>query len=552
MGAPSPAERGERTLVVWCPDWPVVAAGASLDEPVAVVHANRVVACSPAARHEGVTQGLRRRESQSRCPDLLVLDHDPGRDARAFEPVVAALDALTPRVAVERAGTVAFATRGPARYFGGDDALAGRTAALVATALEGRGSVQVGVADGAFPAACAARRAAPGQPAVVVGAGDSRAFVAPLPVETLTLVGDELLDEAGERRTVDALVDVLGRLGLRTLGALADLAATDVLARFGPVGALAHRLARGLDSRPLSARRPAPELAVDAELDPPVEQVAGAVFVAKMLADRLHESLGRQGLACIQVLVTAETEHAEVHQRRWRHEGSLTAAAVAERVRWQLDGWLSGSVATRPTAGITRITLTPDEVVAAQGRQLGFWGGETKVDERVVRALARVAGMLGDEAVTVPERRGGRGPAERVGTVAVAAVDLGAERPAARPDWVAEPWPGHLPPPSPALVVPELQPAEVLDRRGEPVRVTGRGTITAAPAGVSLPGSGRGQARRGVAPVVSWAGPWPAEERWWDATGHRRRARIQVVVADGDAHLLVLENGRWWLEGTYD
>ena len=542
------AERGERTLVVWCPDWPVVAAGASLTEPVAVVHANRVVACSPIARNEGVAQGLRRRESQSRCPELIILDHDPGRDARAFEPVAAALDALTPRVAVDQAGSAAFATRGPSRYFGGDEPLAGRAAALVATALEGRGSVQVGVADGSFAAACAARRAAPGQPAVVVPPGDSRAFIAPMPIEALTLVGDELLDEAGERRTVDALVDVLGRLGLRTLGALADVAATDVLARFGPVGALAHRLARGLDARPLHIRRPAPELAVAAELDPPVEQVAGAVFVAKALADRLHESLGNQGLACIQVMVTAETEHGEVHQRRWRHEGSLTAAAVAERVRWQLDGWLSGSVATRPTAGITRLTLTPDEVVAAQGRQLGFWGGETRVDERVVRALARVAGMLGDEAVTVPECRGGRSPAERVGTVAVAAVDLGAERPAARPDWVAEPWPGHLPAPSPALVTPELQPAEVLDRSGEPVRVTGRGTITAAPAMVSLPGP----VRNGISPVVSWAGPWPAEERWWDSTGHRRRARIQVMVADGDAHLLVLENGRWWLEGTYD
>jgi protein ImuB len=523
---------------------------------VAVVHASRVVACSPAARNEGVTQGLRRRESQSRCPELVVLDHDPGRDARAFEPVAAALDALTPRVAVDRAGSVAFATRGPTRYFGGDAALAGRAAAVVATALEGRGSVQVGVADGSFPAACAARRATPGQPAVVVAPGDSGAFIAPMPVEALTLVGDDLLDEAGERRTVDALVDVLGRLGLRTLGALADVAATDVLARFGPVGALAHRLARGLDLRPLHARRPAPELAVDAELDPPVEQVAGAVFVAKVLADRLHESLGNQGLACIQVMVTAETEHGEVHRRRWRHEGSLTAAAVAERVRWQLDGWLSGSVATRPTAGITRLTLTPDEVVAAQGRQLGFWGGETRVDERVVRALARVAGMLGDDAVTVPERRGGRSPAERVGTVAVAALDLAAVRPAARPDWVAEPWPGHLPPPSPALVTPELQPAEVLDRSGEPVWVTGRGTITAAPAMVSLPGPGRGHVRnglrRGVSPVVSWAGPWPTEERWWDSTGHRRRARIQVMVADGDAHLLVLENGRWWLEGTYD
>ena len=44
MGAPV------RTLVAWCPDWPVVSMGRSLDEPVAVVFANRVVAVSPGAR----------------------------------------------------------------------------------------------------------------------------------------------------------------------------------------------------------------------------------------------------------------------------------------------------------------------------------------------------------------------------------------------------------------------------------------------------------------------------------------------------------------------
>ena len=63
-----------RTLVVWCPDWPVVAAGLPPGTPVAVVHANRVVACSPAARDDGVRRGQRRREAQGRCPTLEVVE----------------------------------------------------------------------------------------------------------------------------------------------------------------------------------------------------------------------------------------------------------------------------------------------------------------------------------------------------------------------------------------------------------------------------------------------------------------------------------------------
>ena len=88
-----------RTVVVRCPDWPVVsamsaagvAAEGAADIPAAVVFANRIVSNTPAARAEGVRRGLRRREAQSRCPRLVVFGHDPARDARAFEPVVAAV-----------------------------------------------------------------------------------------------------------------------------------------------------------------------------------------------------------------------------------------------------------------------------------------------------------------------------------------------------------------------------------------------------------------------------------------------------------------------------
>src|SRR5690606_3214146 len=126
---------GVRSLVVWCPDWPVVAAGVPLDVPAAVLRANRVVACSPAARVEGVAVHQRRRDAQARCPELVVLDHDPAAEARAFEPVPAALEALTPRIEITRPGTCAFPTRGPSRYHGGDEALAHLAAARAAEAL---------------------------------------------------------------------------------------------------------------------------------------------------------------------------------------------------------------------------------------------------------------------------------------------------------------------------------------------------------------------------------------------------------------------------------
>jgi protein ImuB len=105
---------------------------------------------------------------------------------------------------------------------------------------------------------------------------------------------------------------------------------------------------------------------------------------------------------------------------------------------------------------------------------------------------------------------------------------------------VTEPWPGQVPPPAPATVhVPPL-PTEVVDAAGAPVAVTGRGLLAAPPA------------RLAGAAITAWAGPWLADERWWDPPAHRRRARFQMVTTDGVAHLVALENGRWWVEATYD
>ena len=111
-----------RVLALWSPDWPVTAAARAAhvtpDRPAAVVVANRVLACSAVARAAGIRRGLRRREAQARCPELVVLARDADRDARLFEPVVAAVEEMAPGVEVIRPGLLALPVRGPAGWFG--------------------------------------------------------------------------------------------------------------------------------------------------------------------------------------------------------------------------------------------------------------------------------------------------------------------------------------------------------------------------------------------------------------------------------------------------
>jgi protein ImuB len=87
--------------------------------------------------------------------------------------------------------------------------------------------------------------------------------------------------------------------------------------------------------------------------------------------------------------------------------------------------------------------------------------------------------------------------------------------------------------------------AELVDAQDQPVGVTSRSFLTQAPRRLSIDGAR-------WAPIRSWAGPWTADEKWWDPAARRRLARLQVVTADGQAFLLVFEGGHWGVEGVYD
>jgi protein ImuB len=515
----------QRTIAVWCPDWPVTAARASAElgdeTPVAVLTANRVVACSYPARTAGVTRGLRRREAQSRCPDLVVMARDEDAEARLFEPVVAALESIAPGVEVTRPGLAAIGMQGPLRYFGGEAAV---LHALSRAVAELAVDVLIGVADGAFAAEQAARRG------IIIEAGASAQFLAELPVSTI----DPALDSP--------LIDLLQRLGLRTLGAFAALTSRDVLARFGPSGAWAHRQAGGRDDRPVAARRPPLEFSASLDLEPALERVDQVAFSARGLVEQFIGDLAAHGLACTCLELQALTENGEETVRRWRHAGVLSSVDVLDRIRWQLEGWLHGSTASRPSGGISRLCLVPIETVATGAHQQALWGGSGVEDERAHRALARVQTLLGHGSVLTPVLDGGRDPGQRTRYVA-----WGDEPSAVRSP--EQPWPGRLPAPAPSILVDPPRPITVLDAHGRPVVITERGSVPMPPARFGMPGE------RPVE-VASWAGPWPVDERWWGNSPTGLRARFQLVDVRGQAYLVAcaINDGQaaWTLEARYD
>ncbi|MEI6495684.1 MAG: DNA polymerase Y family protein [Actinomycetota bacterium] len=533
-----------RLVVVVCPQWPVVAVGCAVDEPLAIVHANRVVARSRAAAAAGVRIGQRRRDAQARCPQLRVVPHDPAGEARAFHRVVDAVADVVPRLELGVPGSLSFMARGPSRYFGGDEAMAAmvaeRVEAVLGSAVQAAGRPGVGVADGRFAAGVAARLAArAGRPEVVERGGSPR-LLADLPVALLADVGGI------ERDRVELFV----RLGLHRLGDIAALPEPDLLARFGPAGVVARQMAAGVDDRPLDAQAPPEGLVAAQRFEPPLAHLDAVVFVGRSLADQLVVALAATGRVCTQFVVVVDTDRGHRSERVWSLPTGFGVAAMVERIRWQLDGWAARAETSEGAVGVVELRLEPTEVRADDGVQAGLWGGRTHADEWAQRAATRLAGLVGDEQVVVAEWRGGRQPVDQYRWVPASLSTrfeaVGDARASSSEPASGQPWPGQLPAPSPAVVFAEPHALEVLDRAGVPVVVSARGALSGEPSLLRRePGDDQPES------IVAWAGPWLLDERWWDTARHRRVARFQLLTAAGRAYLATVERQRWWVIAEY-
>jgi hypothetical protein len=310
------------------------------------------------------------------CPAILE-EQEQGREARVFGAMVAALEGFATRVDPVRPGVCAVPTRGPSRYFGGDEVLARMAAEAVAgvgaaeavagvgaaEAVAGVGAAEavagVGVADGLFAAVLAAR-AALGAGPVIVPPGGTPSFLGPWPVATLDR---------------PELADLLVRLGIRTLGGFAALPGPQVLARFGDEGARCQRVARGAEGELPGFRLFFPRVSPGPAATVVTRQGGFWGDTADADARAARAVAGVQGLLGPESVV------------RGRLQGGRGPAQRARLVPWTGPDWASGSPGGgAPSRGpwpgqvpppAPAVVLThplPAQLIDGNGRAVGVTG----------------------------------------------------------------------------------------------------------------------------------------------------------------------------------
>lgn len=515
-------------MALWVPDWPVLAAISheklSEHEPVAVVDAQSIAAVSAIARGQGVRRGMRLRTARSVCPEVIFVGVDPTRDARVFERVLRAVDEVVAGVEIVRPGLIVFAAAGAVRHWGEPDDLAEML--ITAVAQNTGWEAAVGLGEGLLGAVSAARRS------ILLEPGATKGFLAELPISELITSG---IATSHQYQDLLQFVDLLQRMGISTLSQFADMQRSDIGARFGSLGLWAHQLVtsdlifRGESGSGVQ------EIEAFLDIDPPAQRVDQAAFAARQVATDLHEKLLRSGLTCSRLQVCVRTENGDELRRTWRYEGQLTEQEITDRVRWQLEGWISGRSGNSPDSGLVHILLNALDLSPAGNAQGELWGTSSKKDHHAQRSLTRVQHLLGPTGVFRPVVEGGRDPRSQVRLVAWG-DDISPLRDPSLP------WPGRMPTPSPSLVYPKPFKVEVFDDQGRDVEISHRGEPSSSPHWLVASSSRRR--------ITGWAGPWIVAERWWE--GHDSRARFQFLLEDQRAVLASCQGSSWKVEASYD
>jgi len=433
-------------------------------------------------------------------------------DATAVALMALARD-FSPRIERHRDACVVLDVSGLGRLLGDPHGIA---AALHRTAADRRLDIRIAVA----PTQTAAQLLTldPMIRDAVSVTDDIEAALAPLTLGALErLVGTET---SWEPPAASRTFDALRRWGIRTVGEFAALPPDELAARFGQAGLAIHRLACGVDPRPLLADPGVPRFVQSMELEWPIEELEPLSFVFARLLDPLSAALERADKAGAAIRLALRLVDKTTHARVLQLPAPMRDPRVL-RTLLTLD-----LESHPPAAAIDVVTI---EVDPAPSRIVQFSLLERAIPspETLATLTARLNALVGEDRCGSP-------------------VLLDSHRPDAFAMQRFDPDERRR---TIAAVEPRERPPVVLRRFRPPVAIRvandhGRPTQVAID-------------RRGMpgGRVEQHAGPWRSSGAWWQADGsYWDRDEWDVALSDGSVCRLYRdrETGRWFLEGIVD
>ncbi len=339
----------------------------------------RLGACSPAAEALGVRPGQLAVSARARVPELEVLAPDPVLIDEGERDVLRALERIAPRLDSDRRGAFFLGLGGLERLYEGEAEIAAR----VREALGAMGlPAQVAIADQAFTAWVAARRA---HPVRLVPPGRDAAVLSAIPLADLPLE--------------DRSHEICTLLGLDDAAAVAALPPGELARRLGAEGAELERMLSG--TRPVAWPRekmaPIDPERAGLDIDLPVDDLEPLLFLGKSLIDRIMGQLAAQRRALVEMAIRARLDDGgEVVHLIRPAEPTMEARPVLDLFRLWLEQRPMG-------APVVALEMTAAATAVPSARQLSLLAQrEEKEAEALGNAVARLTAAFGAECAVRP------------------------------------------------------------------------------------------------------------------------------------------------------
>jgi len=489
-------------------EWPSLAG-----QPLVLIEESRgqrrVAFASTAALKAGVRPGMVLSAACALVPELEVHAHQPEADRQALISLGEVLMTVAPAFMLD-APEGLWLDASAARLCGGESRFAER---LVALCQEQGYWARVVVGESLFPSRALARHGT--HKARAVPSGAAAPALAALPLSAL---------DGPEQSAARALSE----LGLSTLGEVAALPASAVVARLGAAGLRAHRLSRGEDDARFVATPPAEVLEEALELEWPAEALGPLLFPLKTVLDRLGARLAGRKRAAVKLRLSLRLDpDGEETLPLTLARPSATPRLLLDLAKHRLE-----DVKLLNPVGEIRVRVEESCEDRAQQRVLG---DAPEGDASLDVVLSRLATALGEEAVFSPILEDEHRPESAYAATAF--------HPPERPTGLFAEQDGQARPAAQA-VAPHLaeRPTRLLPQPASlEVELDGQG----------VPASARIQGR--LRRVVSLAGPERLGGAWWEKTPFRRDYYRVFFEGLGPVWLYRDgQDGRFYLQGFFD
>jgi protein ImuB len=349
-------------------------------KPVAVLDGEppfeQVCSLNGAALNLGIALGMTRLEMEM-FPTALVLPRSRAEEAAARAALLECAGGFSPRVEDQSSDsyfTCVIDIAGTETLFGSPDAL-GESLLKKTHALCIRASIAI--SSNFHASMCLARGHSSGKSAGirVVPRGMECAALAPLPLTVLDLSPEH--------------AETFAMWGITTLGALANLKETELIARLGQPGKEMRLLARGESPHLFRAIEASLALEERMELDSPVELLDSLLFILGAMLDQLIVRAQSRILALASITLQLDLEGSTAHTRTVR-----PALPNNDRKLW-LKLIHMDLQAHPPQAAILGLSLSAQPGSTSKV-QLGLFSPQVPEPMRLDVTLARIRSIVGE------------------------------------------------------------------------------------------------------------------------------------------------------------